>query len=338
MRLTAIVPATDRPPTLARCEQSIRGANDPPEELVIVDAPPGAGPAEARNAGAGQAAGEVLVFIDSDVVVQADAFTRIRGAFEADPELCALFGSYDDAPEARDAVSTFRNLLHHYVHQSSAGPATTFWAGLGAIRRQPFLAAGGFDQQRFRVSSVEDIDLGLRLAAAGERIVLDPLVQGTHLKSWSLGQMVRTDFARRGVPWIDLLLRHRHPVSTGQLNLGWRHRLSALACLVGLGGLILRQPRAVIAMAISLVALNRPLYLLLRQRGLGIALAGVGLHAIHHLTAAAAVPAGVAAHLLGDHRQPEAAGDQMVSWTSRSSSTTEPSSRYSASLFTDQTS
>ncbi|MGH7896935.1 MAG: acetone carboxylase subunit gamma, partial [Candidatus Binatia bacterium] len=44
--------------------------------------------------------------------------------------------------------SRFRNLLHRHVHQEGAGPATTFWAGLGAIRREAFERVGGFDALR----------------------------------------------------------------------------------------------------------------------------------------------------------------------------------------------
>ena len=113
------------------------------------------------------ATGEVLVFLDSDVIVRPDTFSRIRAAFAADPDLVALFGSYDDSPSPHGVVSTFRNLLHHYMHQRSAGLASTFWAGLGAVRRDAFLAVGGFDAERFPVPSVEDVELGLRLHAGG---------------------------------------------------------------------------------------------------------------------------------------------------------------------------
>ena len=89
-----------------------------------------------------------------------------RGVRRADPGLVAVFGSYDDDPPADGAVSTFRNLLHHHVHQAAAGPASTFWAGLGALRRDAFLASGGFDERRYPASSVEDIELGMRLSAA----------------------------------------------------------------------------------------------------------------------------------------------------------------------------
>src|SRR5215218_1961264 len=148
-KLTVIVPATNEPPTLDRCLAALRGGSRPPDELIVVTEPPGAGPAAARNDGARRAAGELLVFVDADVVVARDALARMEAHLDADPALTAAFGSYDDSPAASDPVSAFRNLLHHHVHQSSPGEVPTFWAGLGAIRRAAFLAAGGFDEARY---------------------------------------------------------------------------------------------------------------------------------------------------------------------------------------------
>jgi glycosyltransferase involved in cell wall biosynthesis len=278
VRLSAIVPATDAPPTLARCLAAIAAAVDPPEEVIVVDEAGRPGPAAARNEGARRATGDVLVFVDADVEPHRDAFTRVRAAFAADPGLDALFGSYDDDPADPTLVSRFRNLLHHHVHQEGAGPAETFWAGLGAIRRSAF---PGFDAERYPAASVEDVELGLRLTANGARIVLDPLVQGRHLKGWTLATMVQTDFARRGVPWAELLLERGR--GSAALNLGPRHRLSALAAL----GLLARRPRLV--SAVVLLVLNRRFYaLLVRREGPVRAAAGVGLHAVHHLTGVAA--------------------------------------------------
>jgi len=294
--LTAIVPATDAPPTLERCLAAIRAAAGPPEELLVVERPVRAGPARARNAAARRARGEVLVFVDADVLVHPDAFARIRAAFDRDTGLTAVFGSYDDRPEADGTVSGFRNLLHHHVHQASAGPATTFWAGLGAVRRVDFVGCGGFDAERYSVASIEDIELGGRLAARGGRIELDPALQGTHLKRWSLRSMVRTDFARRGVPWVTLLLRSRAVPAV--LNLGWRNRLSAAASLFAAVALARRRPWLAAGSALVFVAPNLSFYALLaRRRGRLQALVGVGLHAVHHLAGIAAIPAGVAAYL-----------------------------------------
>jgi GT2 family glycosyltransferase len=292
--LAVIVPATDRPPTLDRCVNAIRAAQEPPDEIIVVDESVGGGAAAARNEGASRARADVLAFVDSDVVVRPDAFARMRRAFATDPELCAVFGSYDDAPEAPGAVSGFRNLLHHHVHQSCPGPARTFWAGLGAVRRDVFFTAGAFDEQRYTDPSIEDIELGMRLADIGARIELDPVLQGTHLKAWTLADAVKTDFARRGVPWVRLLWERRQ-IPT-DLNLGWRHRASVATTVLGLTAIAARRPAAAIVALLTLLTLNRSLYaLLLRRRGPGGAIAGVGLHALHHAVGAASIPVGLLA-------------------------------------------
>ena len=297
--VSAIVPATNRPATLAGCRSALLAGESVPDEVVVVEEPSDANAARARNLGAERATGDVLLFVDADVEVRPDAVSRIRTAFAEDSGLTAVFGSYDDAPAASGVVSAFRNLLHHHVHQTGAGPAATFWTGLGAIRRDAFEAVGGFDES---VAMMEDIDLGMRLAAGGARIELDPSVQGTHLKSWTLWEMVRMDFRDRGVPWVRLLLRHRG--SATALNLGWRHRLSALVALVGALGLLARRPATALAAGVGLVALNRRFYaLLLRRRGPVEAGAGVVLHALHHLASIASVPVGVLLHLLDCRRR-----------------------------------
>ena len=291
--LSLVVPATDEPPTLVDCLAAVQAADRPPEEQLVVTDPDVGSASAARNHGAGRATGDVLVFVDADVEVHPDAFERIRAAFDADPGLTAVHGSYDDEPRARSTVSAFRNLLHHHVHQGAAGEAETFWTGLGAVRRDAFVAAGGFDEVRYPEPSIEDIDLGHRLAAAGGRLRLDPAIQGTHLKRWTLPSMVRTDFGRRAVPWIALQLRTRRIAST--LNMGWRHRTSALLCL-GLPVLALAGPPiGAPAASVALVGLNRSFYaLLLRRLGVFHGSLGIGLHWLHHLVAVAAVPVGVA--------------------------------------------
>src|SRR5262249_8087276 len=154
----------------------------------------------------------------------------------------ALFGSYDDSPAAAGVVSPFPNPLPHHVHQTSAGAAAAFLAGLGAGGQDAVVAGRGVDPAPRRV---RDRGLRKRLSAGGARIILDPSVQGTHLKRWGLAEMIRTDFARRGIPWVGLMLRHGS--SSRELNLGWRHRASAVASIVATLAVLGRRPRLVVA-------------------------------------------------------------------------------------------
>jgi GT2 family glycosyltransferase len=293
---TAIVPATDKPPTLERCLAAIRSAADAPEEVIVVDGPPGLGPAAARNAGAARAAGSILVFVDSDVEVHPDAFTRIRATFDAERDLAAVFGSYDDLPSLHGVVSTFRNMLHHYVHQTSGGLATTFWAGLGAVRREAFVAVDGFDDWRFRSPSVEDIELGLRLSTAGGLIKLDPEIQGTHLKHWRLQTMLLTDLMYRGMPWTALMLE-RGP-QAARLNLRGSHGVAAAAFTLAVGALLGRRPRAAAPLLMAYFAINAPFYALVARRaGVKSGSASIGLLLLHNLAALGSGPLGVGAFL-----------------------------------------
>jgi hypothetical protein len=290
VRLSVIVPATAPAPTLPRCLAAIEAAR--PDELLVADQPPLATPAAARNLAADRATGDVLVFVDADVLLHPDALDRIRARLR-DPALDAVFGSYDDAPEAPGPVSGFRNLLHHHVHHEGAGRAQSFWTGIGAVRRAAFDSAGGLDPER---RWLEDVELGARLVQAGARIELDPAIQGTHLKRYTLGSMLHVDTVERAIPWVDLMLAGRAPHSS--LNAGARHRSSALLALGTVGAAALRRPRIALLGLGAFAFLNAGLYAkIARRRGRVEAATAVPLHVLHHVSAVAAIPAGVALHV-----------------------------------------
>jgi hypothetical protein len=297
--LSVIIPATDGPTTLQRAVRAVEQAEAPPEQVIVVDRPPHLLSGAARNLGAKQADGDVLVFVDADVEVHPDVFVRIRAAFDEDAGLTAVFGAYDDEPGGASLVSDFRNLLHHHVHHEGAGLATTFWTGLGAVRRDAFVSIGGFDEE---VAWLEDVELGMRLHQSGGVIVLDPSIQGKHLKRWPLASMVETDLFRRGVPWLRLILEDR--ADSAALNLSWRHRIGTGASVLLVGGLVGRKPRLALAALAILPVVDRDFYaLLLRRGGLKMLVAGVPLHVLHRLTAVAAVPVALACHLLDEGKR-----------------------------------
>lgn len=191
------------------------------------------GPAHARNRGAIAAGSELLFFIDADVCVYPHTVERIIAAFEADPDLDGLIGSYDDSPEQQDFVSQYRNLLHHFVHQQSKQEACTFWSGCGAIRKACFLESGGFDTS-FNRPAIEDIEFGYRLRRSNRRIRLDRDLQVKHLKEWSFPLLVRTDVFDRGIPWTELILRDSTFPNDLNLSIGQRLSVALVFILVTL--------------------------------------------------------------------------------------------------------
>jgi glycosyltransferase involved in cell wall biosynthesis len=189
-----------------------------------------AGQSVARNRGAAMARADIVLFVDSDVEPHPGAVDRVVARLRAEPGLAAVFGSYDDAPPEPGFASQFKNLQHHHVHQSSPGKVPSFWTGLGAVRRDVFLALGGLDP---RIRFLEDIEFGLRLTARGHEVALDPGLLGAHLKRWTLGSLIATDFKGRALPWSRLILGTRRFPNC--LNVGWRHRAGVAAAWAAAG-------------------------------------------------------------------------------------------------------
>ena len=248
--VSVIVPAHNAEATLPECLQALKnmsvqpaevlvyvdGATDGTERIarnsgaeVLVNSGPPRGPALARNAAAAAAKSELLWFVDADVVVAPDCLERLIEDMQANDAVGA-FGSYDDKPASHRATSLYANLRHHFVHQHGKRDATTFWSGIGLVRRDIFLQFDGFDWKRFPYPSVEDVDLGMRIIAAGHRIRLVPSALGKHCKDWSLWRVWHTDVMRRARPW-SLMLSER-PGSARDLNLTRKEQFKAVLALM----------------------------------------------------------------------------------------------------------
>ncbi|WP_426195249.1 glycosyltransferase family 2 protein [Massilia sp. DWR3-1-1] len=244
------------------------------------------GPGAARNVGARAAGAAILWFVDADVVVHAQAAERIGAVFggAGGAPLAALFGSYDDEPAAPGFFSQYKNLAHHHQHQRSGGASSSFWAGCGAVRSAAFAAVGGFDGARYPQPSIEDIDMGARMAALGMPVVLDPAILCTHLKVWRLKELLATDILRRALPWSRLILARG--TLRDELNVRhserWRALLAALF-LSALAAPLLAPPLPALLCAALLggaaIGANHRLFSLFRRRhGSRFALLAMAFH------------------------------------------------------------
>lgn len=182
------------------------------------------GPGAARNHAATLAKGDILWLVDADVVAHGDGANVLRRSF-VDDTVAAVFGSYDRNPPAENFASQYKNLVHRYYHQRGREESDTFWSGCGAIRRNVYLDLGGFNGAKYGRPSIEDIEFGHRMRESGWKIRLAHDLLGTHLKRWTLAEVVRTDIFQRAVPWSHLILSGRG--MNNDLNVSGGERIKA---------------------------------------------------------------------------------------------------------------
>jgi glycosyltransferase involved in cell wall biosynthesis len=326
--VAVIVPAYNATATIGPCLAALGRALRDGDELIVFDdgstdatgalaraagasiirndATP-RGPAFGRNAAARAARSEYLLFVDADVVLAPGAIDLLLSDVDRTGAVAA-FGSYDDAPLSRRATSLYANLRHHFVHQQGARDATTFWSGIGLIERQAFLDVDGYDADRFPYPSIEDIDLGVRLIARGERIRLVPEAQGKHCKDWSLWRVWHTDVVRRAWPWSLL-------IASGQtkgidLNVAPDERGTALVAmtipillfygLVHWFGFV----AAAVAAAVYFYRNRRFFGFLARRLNAGELVAAIAMHWCYHLYASVTFAVALLGTRLGLVRHP----------------------------------
>jgi GT2 family glycosyltransferase/SAM-dependent methyltransferase len=209
--------------TVALIDQ--RAADFPVRLSVIGELTPGA--AAARNAGAAVAEGADLLFLDDDILVEADCLERV-GRDRRDYPGVWLTGQVFPLPEhATSPFGAFR--------MASMPPAPTedpiteirwFASGIALIPKQALLDLGGYEQA-FTTAALEDADLAIRAHRAGHSLAFDPGLTSHH-NDWA-GTSIRDfcdrarrycatapqlerSFGRGDHPWSDLIDSNRPPI------------------------------------------------------------------------------------------------------------------------------
>jgi glycosyltransferase involved in cell wall biosynthesis len=319
-RLSVIVPARNAAATLPRCLTALTAQTTDGIEAIVVDdnstddtaaiaaryavkllaLPQHAGVSAARNRGAEASHGAILLFLDADVVLAPGGISRVLAAM-AGPQVDALIGSYDSDPDDHSIVSRFKNLAHHHFHQHSRAEAASFWGACGAVKRECFFAAGEFNEKRFKLPSIEDVELGYRMIDQGVRIVLDPALQVKHLKKWTLGSLIATDLSRRAIPWTLLWIERRRLQK--DLNFSYGQRIGAMVSV----GIVLATSWAIVnphlwfavgTLIVIAYLLNQGLFKLLYEKGgARLAICGFLLHQLYYLYSLLGLAIGSAIYL-----------------------------------------
>lgn len=135
------------------------------------------GPAAARNRGARDAAGEVLIFLDNDCLVPPDFVGRHLEVLRANPG-CWVVGRLVHPSGLRvTPFGRYRDDCWEAFHRSHPEASVSETAGMTAanlaVPAADFARLGGFDEE-FSIASCEDWDLAWRARQAGTRILYDP--------------------------------------------------------------------------------------------------------------------------------------------------------------------
>ncbi|MEB3277257.1 MAG: glycosyltransferase family 2 protein [Cyanobacteriota bacterium] len=294
MFLSVVIPTYNRLPILRQCLRALEGQRleEPISDYEVVVVDDGSsdatvswiqeqaqslphvrlvlqehgGPAAGRNRGVLESRGDVIVFIDSDLVVTAGFLLAHASALQADwsrrgNRLCFTYGAVINTANFDNPTSE--------PHKLSDLSWAYFATGNVAIERTLLERAGLFDTA-FRLYGWEDLELGERLRRLGTRLVRCPQAVGYHWHpALTLEQIPALIRVERERARMGLVFYRKHPTWRVRLiiQLTWMHRL--LWELLCLGGLInerslapllawlIRRGRARLAMELLRLPLNR---------------------------------------------------------------------------------
>lgn len=326
-RISIVMPVYNSERLLGECLAAVNASTFRDYEVIVVDdsstdrsreiaaahgarvVPSGGrlGPGRARNKGVEHARGDVVFFIDSDVVVRPDTLGRLMAAFDRDPGVAGLMAVQSPTMRFRNLCSVYKNLWMNYTYVRRAGQdVPLFYTTAAAIRRDAFIKSGGFDVN-YVDPNIEDTDYGQKLASQGFRIQILPDLEVEHVKGYDLAGLLRVDFLRSMSLARLKLRKSADGISTNDTSVPTGYILSVplagIAVLLGLVGLALGNRMLLIANFLALVTilvLNIPFLRLIRAHG-GVRAWGLscGLLIIELLTAGAGSAVGIATYFGG---------------------------------------
>jgi glycosyltransferase involved in cell wall biosynthesis len=139
-----------------------------------------AGPAAARNRGALEARGSIIVFTDDDCVPAPNWLTTMIAPF-IDPELVGAKGAYLTHQES--VTARFVQIEYEDRYRMMAGLSRIDFVDTysAAFRRDHFLEMNGYDTS-FTSACAEDIELSYRMSSRGWKMIFVPeaIVYHTH--------------------------------------------------------------------------------------------------------------------------------------------------------------
>jgi GT2 family glycosyltransferase len=215
LNISVVIPNYGRGEEVLECINSIRKSSFLPQEIVVVDDcstdnsveilksnnikviehSENKGTAAARNTGAKKTNGEIIVFIDSDVVIHKDTIQKCVQLFQRDETISVIVGLPDKTNKYQGIV-TAHFLMRMYFRLLEFSDNVSYTNGtMTAVRRSIFDKIGGYNE-KLRTPGIEDAEFGLEIYRNNEKIYLDKTNLVTHNKKIDFWGLIKSDMAR----------------------------------------------------------------------------------------------------------------------------------------------
>lgn len=135
-------------------------------------------PASARNQGAREAQGDILIFLDADCIPSSDWLKKIIFQFK-DSNVHILGGGVQFTHENYWTLSDNISMFYEYLSVAPPGSRKQLPSLNLAMRKSVFDTVGGFDE-RYPKPSGEDADLTIRIKELGHTLWFFPGLSVTH--------------------------------------------------------------------------------------------------------------------------------------------------------------
>ena len=163
-------------------------------QCKIIELPQNRGPGFARNSGAFEATGDVLLFIDSDVIIEKEALNCLDSKF-SDKEVNVIQGIYSHEPKYKNIATQYQQSFYcYYSWHTSIKYTSSLITNCFAIRRKIFIDLKGFNTNIKRATS-EDEEFGYVLINKGYKILILRELNGEHRINYNLKKLIKRNFA-----------------------------------------------------------------------------------------------------------------------------------------------
>ena len=215
MQVSVVIPCYNSERYILACIKSVLLQKQKPSEIIIVDDgsrdrtlkvvnesikkyklirvvqhKTNKGLAEARNTGLLVANGEIVVFIDSDCLMDPNLLKYVTEDF-SDPQIVGV-GGQEVVKTPRTIYDKYRKTFPQSWGENKIVNPPFLWGLCFSFRRNILLKSGLFSSM-FKTNG-EDVDISLRLMKMGYKLLYDPRIKVNHIRIDNLISLLKREY------------------------------------------------------------------------------------------------------------------------------------------------